>query len=125
MVFFEELIFCKQLIRCWEVNEVFAVVKNGSKQLKVAVGDKIRVEKLHVAPGSEVILDKVVVLADEGQISVGTPHVAGASVVCKTPSHGRARKVIVFKFKKRKNYKKTLGHRQEYTKLEVVGINKG
>src|SRR3989344_1592303 len=96
----------------------FAVIKTGGKQYKVAVGDKLEIEKLDAEAGSEVVFDEV--LMTENQI--GTPVVSGAKVMAKVLVQGRADKVIVFKFKNKTRYKKKKGHRQPFTKVEILSI---
>lgn len=101
---------------------MYAVVETGGKQYRVAVGDVIRVEKLEVDAGSSVNLDQVLMVADGESLRVGTPNVAGAAVTATVKAHGRADKIRIFKFRRRKHYRKTQGHRQHYTELEITGI---
>ena len=95
----------------------------GGKQYRVCPGDKIRVEKLNAEAGSTVILDKVLVIGGEGETMVGAPYVAGASVAAEVVANGKADKVIVFKYKAKKDYRKKQGHRQPYTELMINGIS--
>lgn len=101
---------------------MYAVIKTGGKQLKVEVGQKIFVEKLDVEEQETYTFDEVLLVGGEN-LKVGTPLVEGASVTCKVLKQGRAKKIIVFKYKPKKNYKKKQGHRQAYTKLLVESIN--
>ena len=100
---------------------MFAVIETGSKQYMVKVGDRIRVEKLPYEVGSNIELDRVLLVGGES-VKVGSPVVEGAKVVAKVISHGRGRKIIGMKFKRRKNYRRKWGHRQWYTELEIVDI---
>jgi large subunit ribosomal protein L21 len=102
---------------------MYAVIETGGKQYKVAVGDTLRVEKLAAAAGGEVKLDKVLMVADGDKMNVGVPHIAGASVTAAVKAEGRGDKVMIFKFRRRKHYRKTQGHRQSYTEIEITGIN--
>ena len=102
---------------------MYAVVMTGGKQYRVCPGDKIRVEKLNAEAGSTVILDKVLVIGGEGETMVGAPYVAGASVAAEVVANGKADKVIVFKYKAKKDYRKKQGHRQPYTELMINGIS--
>lgn len=100
---------------------MYAIVETGGKQFKVEVGNSLYVEKLDVEVGSQVMLDKVYFVGGE-ETKVGTPTVAGASVAVKVVEHGRGKKIVVFKYKAKKNYHKKQGHRQPYTKLLVESI---
>jgi len=102
---------------------VYAIVETGGKQFKVQEGDVIFVEKLDVAPEANVTLDKVLLVSNENTINVGAPYVAGATVSAKVLAQGKAKKIIVFKFKPKKGYKRKQGHRQLYTKLQIEKIN--
>ncbi len=101
---------------------MYAVVKTGGKQYKVAAGDKIRIEKLTAEVGTSVALSDVLMLADGATVRVGKPLIAGASVEAKVLGHGRADKVHIFKHRRRKHYKKSQGHRQHYTELAIETI---
>jgi large subunit ribosomal protein L21 len=101
--------------------EVYAVVKTGGKQYKVAEGDVLLVEKLDAEVGAEVSLD-VLMLVDGENVVIGKPFVADAKVAAKVVEHGKGEKIIVFKYKPKKNYRKKQGHRQPYTKLEIVSV---
>ncbi|OAQ20465.1 50S ribosomal protein L21 [Thermosulfurimonas dismutans] len=101
---------------------MFAVIKTGGKQYKVAPGDTIRVEKLPGEPGETVEIPEVLLVAGEGEPQVGTPVVSGAKVKATILEQGRSKKIIVFKKKRRKNYKRKKGHRQYYTVLRIDEI---
>ena len=102
---------------------MYAVIKSGGKQYKVREGDTLRVEKIDVEEGGEISLDDILMVADGDDISVGTPIVASATVAATVKSHGRGPKIKVIKFKRRKQHRKQMGHRQAYTELEITGIN--
>jgi large subunit ribosomal protein L21 len=102
---------------------LYAVIVTGGKQYRVSEGDKIRVEKLGAEPGSVVeITDVLLIGRDDGPV-VGTPLVEGASVKASVLEHGKEKKVIVFKYRRKKNYRRFRGHRQQYTDLKVESIN--
>ena len=101
---------------------MYAVVETGGKQYRVAVGDVLRVEKLDVAEGGAVNLDQVLMVADGDNVRVGTPKLAGAAVTATVKAHGRADKIRIFKFRRRKHYRKSQGHRQHYTEIEITAI---
>lgn len=102
---------------------MYAVIKTGGKQYKLAQGDVVRVEKLDAEEGASVELDKVLMIADGDSINVGTPYVDGSKVSATVKSHGRAKKVEIMKFRRRKHHQKKTGHRQYYTEIEVTGIS--
>ena len=101
---------------------MYAVIESGGKQYRVSPGDVIRVEKLEAAAGDTVNLDRVLMVGSDEDVRIGNPMLTGASVTATVKSHGRAAKVRVFKFRRRKHYRKTTGHRQHYTELEITGI---
>ena len=101
---------------------MYAVVVTGGKQYRVCPGDKIRVEKLNVEAGESVCLDKVLVLGGEGETMVGAPYVEGAAVNAEVVANGKADKVIIFKYKAKKDYRKKQGHRQPYTLVEIKAV---
>ena len=101
---------------------MYAVIKTGGKQYKVAAGDKIKVEQIPSDIGAEITIDQVLAVGSGDQLSVGAPLVDGASVSAKVLSHGRHDKVRIFKMRRRKHYKKQQGHRQNYTELFVSRI---
>ncbi len=99
-----------------------AIIETGGKQYRVAEGDTIYVEKLDVTEGDQITLEKVLLVSNEGTVKVGTPIVDGAKVTAKVDKHGKGKKIIVFKYKAKKNYRKKNGHRQPYTKLVIDKI---
>ena len=99
---------------------MYAVIKTGGKQYRVTPGLKLKVEKLTGEVGSDVTLDQVLVMADGENVTIGAPLIAGASVTAKVLSHGRGDKVMIFKFRRRKHYRKTQGHRQSYTEIQIA-----
>ena len=104
---------------------MFAVIRTGGKQYKVASGDVIAVEKLAGDPGATVELAEVLMVGDGADVSTGTPLVAGASVSAELVEHRRADKIIVFKKKRRQNYRRKNGHRQHQTVLRITEIRAG
>lgn len=100
---------------------MFAVIVTGGKQYKVAEGDVIFVEKLGVAEGEQVTFDKVLAVSGD-TLSVGTPYVDGATVVAKVVKNGKSKKIDVIKYKSKKNEKKKIGHRQDYSKIQIEKI---
>ena len=100
-------------------NKGYAVIATGGKQYLVKEGDKVEVELLGVEPGAKVEITSVLAISDGKTLKVGTPEVKGAKVVCKAVENIRADKVISFKKKRRKGFKKKIGHRQNYTVLSV------
>ena len=101
---------------------MYAVVNTGGKQYRVKVGDVLFVEKLDAEVESMVELTEVLAVAKDGEIKVGTPVVEGAKVVAKVVAQGKAKKIIVFKFKPKKDYRRKNGHRQPYTKIVIERI---
>ena len=101
---------------------MYAVIETGGKQYRVAPGTSLKIEQLVGEPGADITFDKVVaVVNDAGELTTGQD-AAGAKVNAKIENHGRAEKVLVFKFKRKKQYRKTQGHRQGYTQVMVTGI---
>lgn len=101
----------------------YAVIETGGKQYRVSVGDTFTVERLTGDAGSEVTIERVLMLGGDGSTRIGTPVVDGATVTATIDEHLRGDKIVVFKFKKRKRYRRTQGHRQELTRLTITGIN--
>ncbi len=101
---------------------MYAVIETGGKQYRVRTGDKLRLEKIHAEEGSEVSFDKVLLLGKDDGPVIGEPYVEGAAVTGKVIEHGKDDKVIVFKYRRKKNYRKFRGHRQQYTLIQVDGI---
>ena len=102
--------------------EIYAVIETGGKQYKVTPGQAIDVERLDIAAGSTVELDRVLLIADGDRVSVGTPMVTGAKVVATSQGDGKGKKIIVFKYKPKVRYRKKTGHRQLYTRLVIDKI---
>ncbi len=102
---------------------MYAVIKTGGKQYKLAQGEVIRVEKLDAEEGASVELDKVLMIADNDTFNIGTPYIEGGKVTATVKSHGRAKKVEIMKFRRRKHHQKRTGHRQYYTEIEITGIS--
>nr|VFJ73291.1 MAG: LSU ribosomal protein L21P [Candidatus Kentron sp. FW] len=102
---------------------MYAVVMTGGKQHRVQVGDSLRVEKLAAEEGDSIKLDKVLMVAAGENITVGTPYIAGGDVSATVKSQGRGKKIRITKFKRRKNYRRTQGHRQGFTEIEITGID--
>ena len=101
---------------------MYAIIETGGKQLKVEAGDAIFVEKLEVEAGEKVTFDKVVLVSDDKKVEVGVPYVKGVKVEGKVVANGKGKKIIVYKYKAKKNYRRTQGHRQPYTKVEITSI---
>ncbi|MCX2726648.1 50S ribosomal protein L21 [Thermomicrobium sp. 4228-Ro] len=104
---------------------MYAVVRSGSKQYRVRVGDIIEVEKLPVEPGQSVTLEDVLLVEQDGAVTVGTPTVPGARVVARVLDQVKGPKLIVFKMKPKTRYRRKTGHRQRYTRLQVEAIEAG
>jgi large subunit ribosomal protein L21 len=102
---------------------MYAVIRTGGKQYKVAAGGKLKVESLPAEVGSEIEIKDVLMVADGEDIKVGTPVLAGASVKATVIAHGRGEKVMIFKMRRRKHYRKTQGHRQNFTEIRIDGIS--
>jgi large subunit ribosomal protein L21 len=102
---------------------MYAVIKTGGKQYRVTDGDKLKVEKLPAEIDSVLVIDQVLAVGNGGDIKVGAPLLAGASVTAKILSHGRLEKVSIFKMRRRKHYQKHQGHRQAYTEIQITGIS--
>lgn len=101
---------------------MYAIIETGGKQYKVQAGDSIYIEKLDANAGDVVTFDKVLVVSKEDGLVAGTPLVAGASVSGKVAEHGKGEKIIVFKYKPKKNYRRKQGHRQPFTKVVIDSI---
>ena len=101
---------------------MYAIIESCGRQYKVAEGDVVFFEKLDVEEGKKVTFDKVVLLSEEGKVEVGAPYVKGIKVEGKVVAHGKGKKIIVFKYKAKKNYRRKQGHRQPYTKVEITAI---
>ena len=101
---------------------MYAVVKTGGKQYRVSAGEKLRIEQIAAEVGQEIVLDQVLLVADGEALKMGAPLVSGATVKAKVLGHGRGDKVHIFKMRRRKHYRKSQGHRQNYTEIEILGI---
>jgi large subunit ribosomal protein L21 len=103
---------------------VYAIIQTGGHQYRVAVGDQLDVEKLPVEPGTEITLDQVLLVSDDrDQVTVGTPTVSGAVVRALVVDQHRGEKIVVFKYKPKKRYRRKMGHRQDLTRLAIQGIS--
>ena len=102
---------------------MYAVIKTGGKQYKVAAGETIKIEKLVADVGAQVTLDQVLAIGNGAEMAIGTPLVAGANVLATVVSHGRRDKVRIFKMQRRKHFQKRQGHRQGYTEIEISAVN--
>ena len=101
---------------------MYAIIESCGKQYKVAEGDVVFFEKLDAEEGKKVTFDKVILVSNEGKVEVGAPYVKGVKVEGKVVSHGKGKKIVVYKYKAKKNYRRTQGHRQPYTKVEITKI---
>ncbi|MDA0360346.1 MAG: 50S ribosomal protein L21 [Proteobacteria bacterium] len=101
---------------------MYAVIKTGGKQYKVAAGEKLKVESLGAEVGEQVTMDQVLMVVDGANVSIGSPIVAGAKVEATVLGHGRGKKVKIFKLRRRKHYKRQQGHRQNYTEVVIGDI---
>ena len=101
---------------------MYAVIQTGGKQYKVQSGEELRVEKLDGQVGDEVYFDKVLLVSKEDKVTVGRPVLENAKVVAKITRQGRGSKIVVFKYKRRKGYRRKQGHRQDFTGLKIIGI---
>ncbi|HET8899042.1 MAG TPA: 50S ribosomal protein L21 [Rhodanobacteraceae bacterium] len=101
---------------------MYAIIKTGGKQYRVMQGEYLRVEKLDAEIDSTIQFDQVLMLGDGDTFTIGAPLVEGATVSARIRAHGRADKVNIIKFRRRKHYRKQMGHRQHYTEIEITGI---
>ncbi|MCK9198394.1 MAG: 50S ribosomal protein L21 [Bacilli bacterium] len=101
---------------------MYAIIETGGKQIKVQVGDTVFVEKLQASEGDTITFDKVLMLSGD-KLKVGTPYLEGVTVTAKVAKQGKTKKVIVFKYRAKTNYRKKYGHRQPYTKVAIESIN--
>lgn len=102
---------------------MYAVIEQGGKQYRVTEGDKFRMEKIHAEDGAQVAFDKVILLGKDDGAVIGAPYVDGATVTAKVLESGKDDKVIVFKYRRKKNYRKFRGHRQQYTLIQIESVN--
>ena len=101
---------------------MYAIIESCGRQYKVAEGDVVFFEKLEAEEGKKITFDNVILVSEEGKVQVGNPYVKGVKVEGKVVSHGKHKKIIVFKMKAKKNERKKQGHRQPYTKVEITSI---
>jgi len=101
---------------------MYAIIESCGRQYKVSEGDVIYFEKLDTEEGKKVTFDKVILVSDDKKVEVGAPYVKGVKVEGKVVSHGKGKKIIVYKYKPKKNYRRTQGHRQPYSKVEITKI---
>jgi large subunit ribosomal protein L21 len=102
---------------------MYAIIENGGKQYKAVPGTTIEVDRMQVEEGTEIDIDQVLLVADEDDIEVGMPTVNGAVVKARVLEHFKGRKIIVFKYKPRVRYRRKIGHRQQYTRLQIDDIS--
>ena len=102
---------------------MYAIIESCGRQYKVAEGDVVFFEKLEAEEGKKITFDNVILVSEDGKVQVGNPYVKGVKVEGKVVSHGKHKKIIVFKMKAKKNERKKQGHRQPYTKVEITSIN--
>jgi large subunit ribosomal protein L21 len=100
----------------------YAIIETGGKQYRVSVGDRLAVEKLDAEPGSDIVFDRVLLVGGNGSTAVGTPLVSGATVSAQVEDQFRGEKIIVFKYKAKKRYRRRNGHRQSLTRVAITGI---
>jgi len=102
---------------------MYAVFKTGGKQYRATTGDVLKVEKIEAEKGATVELDQVLMVGEGEDVKVGAPYLKGGKVTATVVDHGRHKKIKVIKFKRRKNYRKQMGHRQYFTQIEITGID--
>ena len=101
---------------------MYAVIETGGKQYRVTEGQSIKVEKLNADEGSNIDLDKVLLVANGDSIKIGAPYVDGGKVTATVKAHGKGKKILIVKFRRRKHHQKIQGHRQQFTELQITGI---
>ena len=104
---------------------MYAVIKTGGKQYRVSPGQTLKIEKIQADEGSSVEFDQVLMVADGDNCTLGSPLVQGGTVSATVKGHGRGKKIQIVKFRRRKHYRKQMGHRQHYTEVEITGVNVG
>ncbi len=107
---------------CLGRPKIYAIIETGGKQYKVSPGQVVDIDRLEVSDGSTIELDKVLLIADKGKVTIGTPTVEGVMVLATTQGESRAKKVIVFRYKPKVRYRKKTGHHQLYTRLAIDKI---
>lgn len=105
-------------------QSTYAIVAAGGKQHRVKVGQKCRLEKMAGEPGQSVELDKVLLVAQGDSVELGAPYLAGSKVIATIVEQGRGEKIRIFKMRRRKGYRRTQGHRQDFTEVEITQINR-
>lgn len=101
---------------------MYAVIATGGKQYRVAEGDVIRVEKLDAEAGASIDFDQVLMVSEGEKVKIGAPYLAGGKVTATVKAHGRGDKIRILKFRRRKHHRKQMGHRQDYTEIQITGI---
>jgi len=101
---------------------LYAVIETGGKQVKVTEGEIVHIERLPNEEASEVVFDRVLLCGEDGAVKIGTPYVEGAKVEAKVVKNGKSKKVVVFKYNAKKNYRRKQGHRQPYTRVQIEKI---
>ena len=114
---------CKSEPVIKELKDMHAIIVTGGKQYKVTEGDVLYIEKLEAEAGDKITFDKVLAVLDGEKATFGAPVVEGASVEANVVKNGKGKKVLVFKYKPKKNYRRRQGHRQPYTKIEITKVN--
>jgi large subunit ribosomal protein L21 len=109
-------------VRLERISPVYAIIRTGGKQFRVEPGETVRLERLEAAVGSSVSLDDVLLVGGDGELRVGTPRLENAAVVGTVVEQGRDAKIRVFKFKRRKHYRRTKGHRQAFTAVKIERV---
>ncbi|MDP4598546.1 MAG: 50S ribosomal protein L21 [Pseudomonadales bacterium] len=104
---------------------MYAVIKSGGKQHRVENGEVLKLEKLNVEAGGTVSFDEVLMIGNDGQVTVGAPFVEGGKVTAEVVSHGRSNKITIIKMRRRKHYRRQAGHRQWYTEVKITDITGG
>jgi large subunit ribosomal protein L21 len=102
---------------------MYAVIKTGGKQYRVSQGDTLRLETLEAGTGDSIEFDQVLMVGEGADVKIGTPFLEGGKVTATVKSHGRGKKVEIIKFRRRKHHMKRMGHRQNYTEVEITGIS--
>lgn len=106
----------------WRFN-MYAVIKTGGKQYKVSEGESLKVERLNAETGTSINLNEILMVADGDDVKIGTPFLEGGKVSATIESHGRHKKIRIVKFKRRKHYRRQMGHRQDYTEIKIEKIS--
>lgn len=114
--------FSKALLSAIWSFEMYAIIKTGGKQYKVREGETLKVEKLPAEVGDSIDFDQVMMIADGDKINVGAPLIEGGKVTAEVTEHGRGKKIMIIKFKRRKHHRKQMGHRQSFTEIKVTAI---